>query len=119
MIAIVLCDRHDKPQVGFDHVLLSALITPLDALRQLDFLRCRQQRYPPNILEEQLQRVRRHLTRRQIERRKTIVLVLLFHDLDVSSFERAIDVFDLYIRQIQLVECATELSLRNCASRKV
>ena len=38
LVAIVLGDRDDQPQVGLDHVLLRAVVAPLDPLGELDLL---------------------------------------------------------------------------------
>jgi len=58
LVAVPLRDRDDKPQVGLDHLLLSAGFAPLDPLRELDFLSGGEQIHLADVLQERLQCVR-------------------------------------------------------------
>ena len=97
-------------------MLLRALVALLDALGELDLLRGRQQRYPTDVLEKQLQRIGRDFAGREIERRADFVGQLLGDDLHVCSIKSAIDVLDLRVRQVELVECASQILVRDSAS---
>jgi len=57
----VLCDRDDEPQVRGHHLLFRRRVPALDPHRELDLLRSRQQRHLADVLEEELQGVRRDL----------------------------------------------------------
>jgi hypothetical protein len=67
LVAVVLGDRDDQAQVGFDHLLLGVEVTALDALGEIDFFLGSQQADLADVLEEELQRVGRHV-RLQVER---------------------------------------------------
>ena len=58
LIAVVLRDRDDQPQVGLDHPLLGVQLAALDPLGEIDLLLGGQQSRSPDVLEKQLQRVR-------------------------------------------------------------
>ena len=68
LVAVVLGDRDDEAQVRLDHLLLRVEVAALDALGEVDLLLGGQQADLADVLEEQLQRVRRHV-RAQVERR--------------------------------------------------
>src|ERR687884_2275532 len=57
LVAVLLRDRDDEAQVRLDHLLLRAMVAPLDPLRELDLLRGCQQVDLADVLEEELQRV--------------------------------------------------------------
>src|SRR5438132_4948510 len=61
LVAIVLRDRHHEPQVRLDHLLLRVQVAALDPLREIDLLLGGQEADLADVLEEQLQRVRRHV----------------------------------------------------------
>ena len=61
LIAVTLRNRHHQPQVRLHHLLLRPMVTALDPLRQLHLLRRGQQVDLADVLQEQLQRVRREL----------------------------------------------------------
>ena len=64
LLAVVLRDRDDEPDVGLDHVALGAHVAALDALGQLDLLRRGEQLGAADVAQEALQRVaREHLDR--------------------------------------------------------
>src|SRR5205814_2943432 len=52
LVAVALRDRDDEAKVGLDHLLLRAMLTALDALREFDLLRRRQQLDAADVLEE-------------------------------------------------------------------
>src|SRR5207248_3722290 len=78
LVAVVLRDRDDEAEIRLDHPLLRLLVAALDPLGELDLLRSRQQRMPPGLAQEQLERVRRRLVRelRQLRRRRRLRLLL-------------------------------------------
>ena len=57
LVAVALRDRDDEAQVRLDHLLLRPMVAALDALRELDLLRRRQQVDLADVLQEELQRV--------------------------------------------------------------
>ena len=57
LIAVVLRDRDDEPQVRLDHALLRLHVAALDALCELDLLCGRQELVPARLAQEELQRV--------------------------------------------------------------
>ena len=59
--AVALGDRDHQAQVGLDHLLLGRLVAELDALCEADLVGRRQERHPPDVLEEELKRVGRLL----------------------------------------------------------
>ena len=67
LVAVVLRDRDDEAQVGLDHLLLGVEVAALDALGEVDLLLGGQQADLADVLEEQLQRVGRHV-RPQVQR---------------------------------------------------
>ena len=67
LVAVVLGDRDDQAQVRLDHLLLRRVVAALDALGELDLLGGRQQRHLADVLEEELERVRRDLARFGLE----------------------------------------------------
>ena len=76
LVAVVLGDRDDQTQVGFDHLLLRVEVAALDPLGQIDLLLRGQQAHLADVLEEQLQRVGRHV-RLQVERRLRLAAAAL------------------------------------------
>src|SRR4051812_941691 len=67
LVAVVLRDRDDEAQVRLDHLLLGVEVAALDALGEVDLLLRREQTDLADVLEEQLQRVGRHV-RPQVQR---------------------------------------------------
>src|SRR4051794_36492923 len=67
LVAVVLGDRDDQAQVGLDHLLLGVEVAALDALGEVDLLLRGEQPDLADVLEEQLQRVGRHV-RPQVQR---------------------------------------------------
>ena len=116
LVAVVLRNRDDEAQVGLDHVLLCALVALLDALGEFDLLRRSQQRHTPDVLEKQLQRIGRDFASREVERRASLVCRLRSNDLHVRRIESAIDVLDLRVGQVELVERASQILVRDSAS---
>ena len=68
LVAVVLRDRDDEAEVRLDHLLLRVEVAALDALGEVDLLLRGEQADLADVLEEQLQRVRRHV-RPEVERR--------------------------------------------------
>src|SRR5215213_8309481 len=63
LVPVALRDRDDEPEVRLDHRLLGRVVATLDPLGELHLLRGREQVDPADVLEEELQRVRRDLAR--------------------------------------------------------
>ena len=61
LVAVVLRDRDDQAEVRLDHLLLRVEVAALDALGEVDLLLRGEQPDLADVLEEQLQRVRRHV----------------------------------------------------------
>jgi len=108
LVAIPLGDRDDEAQVRLDHLLLRFMLAALDALRELDFLRGREQLDLADVLEEELQRVRRDLARR-LSRPLFLLVVSVVHDLDVQLLERVVELVDLRRVELELAERSRDL----------
>jgi hypothetical protein len=113
LVAVVLGDRDDQPQVGLDHVLLGAVVAALDALRELDLLRRRQQLDAPDLAQEQRERVDGGVAIVDLERELGQRVV---DELDVCVLERAQDLVDLGRLEVQLVERSGDLVMRHESS---
>jgi hypothetical protein len=104
LVAIVLRDRDDEPQVALDHAALGLHVAALDALGELDLVRGGQERVPPDLAQEELEGVScrlqalgeaRRRARRLLRRRLLLRLLhldpalfeLLVQDLDVGRLE--------------------------------
>ena len=61
LVAVVLRDRDDEPQVGLDHLLLRVEVAALDAPREVDLLLGREQPDLADVLQEQLKGVGGHV----------------------------------------------------------
>ena len=61
LVSVVLGDRDDESKVRLDHVLLGFVVAALDALGELHLLRGREERYPADVLQEDLERIGRDL----------------------------------------------------------
>src|SRR5215208_16902 len=61
LVAVVLRDRDDQAEVRLDHLLLRVEVAALDALGEVDLFLRGEQADLADVLEEQLQRVRRHV----------------------------------------------------------
>ena len=73
LVAVVLRDRDDEAEVRLDHPLLRLGIAALDALRQLDLLRRRQERVAAGLAQEELERVGRRLVDDRLRRRRRLL----------------------------------------------
>src|SRR5262245_38795766 len=83
LVAVPLRDRDDQAQVRLHHRLLRAVVAALDLLRELDLLRSGEQVDLADVLQEELERVGRHVGRVEIERLLLGFLFLARDDLDV------------------------------------
>ncbi len=107
LVAVSLGDRDDEAKVRLHHGLLRGVLAALDALRQLDLLRRRQQRDLADVLEEELQGVGRDL-RLGLDRGLRLVGVGM-DDRDLRLLERGVEVVELRGLQLELVEREREL----------
>jgi len=82
------------------------VLATLDALRELDLLRCREQRDLADVLEEELERVGRDL---RLRLRLRLVGGTGVDDGDLGLVERRVDVVELRRLELQLVEREREL----------
>ena len=123
LVAVVLGDRDDQTQVGLDHLLLGVEVTALDALGQLDLLLGGQQADLADVLEEQLQRVRRHvgaqvdltlalapsLGHRSFDLRLGGAGLEVLDDLDLGLLQEAVEILDVGLVEIDLRHCVGDL----------
>src|SRR6185295_7555427 len=68
LVAVVLRDRDDEPEVRLDHLLLRVEIAALDPASQIDFFLGGEEPDLADVLQEQLKAVGRHV-RLEVERR--------------------------------------------------
>ncbi len=118
LVAVVLGDRHHQPQVRLDHLLLGVEVAALDPLGEVDLLLGGQQAHLADVLEEQLQRVGRHV-RLEVERGfgfapaalvgRALELrgggdrrVDVLDELDLGALEEAVQLFDVRLVQVEL-----------------
>src|SRR3954449_5474291 len=117
LVAVVLRDRDDQAQVGLDHLLLGVEVAALDAAREVDLLLRREQADLADVLEEQLQAVRRHV-RPQVQRRvllaaaalvdRALLLrgghgrVDLLDELDLGPLEEAVELLHVRLVHVEL-----------------
>src|SRR5580765_761901 len=101
LVAVLLRDRDDKAQVRLDHLLLRAVVTALDPLRELDLLGGREQIDFADVLQEELQRVGRDLAGRFD---RPLFLFDCHDDLDVKLLESVVEVVDLGRLEVELIE---------------
>src|SRR5436190_3116658 len=103
LVPVFLRDRDDEAKVRLDHLLLRAVVAALDPFRELDFLRGCQEIDLADVLQEELQRIRRDLARRLLDRR-LVVVIAAGHDLGMELLERVAEVVDLCRLEVELVE---------------
>ncbi len=116
LVAVVLRDRHDQAQVGLHHLLLGGQIAAPDPLGKVDLLLRRQQPHLADALEEQLQRVGRHV-RLEIERSLAAGALLgraldvqarrtgrvdVLDQLDLTALEEAVQLLDVGVVEVEL-----------------
>ncbi len=128
LVAIVLGDRDDQPQVGLHHLLLGIEIAALDPLGQIDLLLSGQQTHLADVLEEQLQRVGRHirleiqrrfgfapaaLVRRTLDRqRRRRRRIDVLDELDLRFLQEPVQLLDVGLVQIDLRQRRRDLRER-------
>jgi hypothetical protein len=82
------------------------VVATLDALRELDLLRCRQERNAPDVLEEELERIGRDLG---VRLGLALDLLLGVDDRDLGLVEGGVELVELARLEIELVECKSDL----------
>jgi len=85
---------HDEAEVRVDHPVLRGAIAPLDALRERDLLRRRQQRVAADLVQEELERVRGRGQRVSLEARVgslELVLAVLEEGLNFGVLQGGAD----------------------------
>src|SRR3954447_891337 len=103
LVPIFLRDRNDQAEVRLHHLLLRGVVTPLDPLGELVFLRSGQQIDLADVLQEELERVGRDLARR-LRDRSLLLGFVGRDDLDMKLLERVVEVVDLGRLEIELVQ---------------
>src|SRR3954454_18862357 len=108
LVAVVLGDRDNQAQVGLDHLLLRIEVAALDALGEVDLLLRGQQPHLPDVLQEELERVGRHV-RPQVQRGLDLraAAALVGRALDVGRGGRRVDLLDEL--DLGLLEVAAQL----------
>ncbi len=118
LVAVVLGDRDDQAQVRLDHLLLRVEVAALDPLGEVDLLLGGQQADLADVLEEQLQRVGRHV-RLEVQRRFRFAPAALVRraldlarrrdrrvdvldELDLRPLEEAVQLLDVGLVQVEL-----------------
>jgi hypothetical protein len=82
------------------------VVATLDALRELDLLRCGQERNAPDVLEEELERIGRDLG---VRLGLALDLLLGVDDRDLGLVEGGVELVELARLEIELVECKSDL----------
>src|SRR4051812_4071443 len=131
LVAVVLGDGDDEPEVRLDHLLLGIEIAALDALGEVDFLlRCEEPDLA-DVLQEQLERVGRHV-RPQIQRRllraaaalvrRALDLVAgsgsridVLDQLDLLGLEELVELLDVGLVEVELLRGRLDLGVREDA----
>ena len=91
------------------------MVTALDPLRQLDLLRRSQEVHLADVLQEELQRIRRDVRPLDLERIVGGFLLVRDDDLDVELLEHAVELVDLAGIEGQLLERDCDLVGREAA----
>ena len=131
LVAVVLRDRDDEPQVRLDHLLLRVEVAALDALGEVDLLLGGEQPDLADVLQEQLKGVGRHvglqvdrglLAARPRGRRRARpgwlrVRVDLLDQLDLGLLEVAVQLLDVALVELDLGERRRDLGVRQHAGR--
>jgi hypothetical protein len=112
--AVALRDRHDQPEVRFDHPPLRRRVAALDRLGEDHLVRGGEQLVLPDVREEELQAVARAARRRRSLRRGELGLLLGLalllrlgrrsrrHDLEADSLQLGGQVLGVLIVEVQL-----------------
>ena len=126
LVAVVLGDRHDQPQVRLDHPLLRGHVALLDPLGELDLVRSREQRVASDLPQEELQRVGRGLDGRlerilrrlrggrlgdRLRRRAAI------DDLDSALFQLPQEPFEVLRLELELLHGLHQLCVLEDSAR--
>src|SRR5690349_11647445 len=130
LVAIVLRDRDDKPEVRLDHLLLRVEVAALDPAREIDLFLGGEQPDLADVLQEQLKAVGRHV-RLEVDRRlrlaaattigRTILLpggqrgIDLLDELDLGALEERVQLLDVRLVDIDFRERGRDLGEREDA----
>ena len=85
------------------------MVAALDALRELDLLRRRQERHLADVLEEELERIGRDLGLRLDLGRVRLGLLVRRDDRDLRLVERGVELVQLRGLEVELVERKRDL----------
>ena len=128
LVAVVLRDRDDEPQVRLDHLLLRVEVAALDALGEVDLLLRREQPHLADVLQEQLKGVGRHV-RLQVDRRLLApaaavdgaldhgrgVRGVVLDELDLGLLEVAVKLLDVALVELNFGERGGDLGYRSAS----
>src|SRR5215217_222220 len=132
LVSVVLGDGDDEPQVGLDHLLLGVEVAALDALGEIDLLLGREEPDLPDVLQEQLKGIGRHVGP-QIQLglglaplalvRGPLDLLLgggggridVLDQLDLRLHEEAVQLLDVGLVEIELGDRVGDLGVREHA----
>jgi hypothetical protein len=98
---VPLRDRDDEAKVGVDHLLLRREVAALDALRERNLVRGREQLVTARRVHEELQRVERAGDRRGRDRARLLGRLLAHND--VALLERGAKAGEVVLGQLVLV----------------
>src|SRR3954468_24813912 len=131
LVAVVLRDGDDEPQVGLDHLLLRVEVASLDALGEIDLLLRREQTDLADVLQEQLKGIGRHVGPKvQLGLglaplalvRGPLDLLLdgrgridVLDQLDLRLLEEAVQLFDVGLVEVELGDRVRDLGVREHA----
>src|SRR5919197_819020 len=106
LVPVALRDRDDEAEVRLHHRLFRAVVAALDAFRELDLLGRREQPNAADVLQEELQGVRRDLGR-GLDFGGHVLLGR--DDLDLRLVERRVELVQLRRLEPELVERERDL----------
>src|SRR4051794_17920423 len=94
LVAVVLRDGDDEPEVGLDHLLLGIEVTALDPASEVHLFLRGEQAYLADVLQEQLKGIGRHV-RLEVDRRlRLATAALVRRAIFLPGREGRVDLFD-------------------------
>ena len=130
LVAVVLRDGDDEPQVGLDHLLLGVEVAALDPAGEVDLFLGGEQPDLADVLQEQLKGIGRHV-RLEVDRRlrlapaalvgRAIFLpgrqgrVDLLDQLDLGALEERVQLLDVRLVEVHLGQRGRDLGEREDA----
>ena len=117
LVAVVLRDRDDQPQVRLDHLLFRVQLPALDPLGEIDLLLGAQQPHLADALHQQLKGIGGHvglevkrglglaptaLVGDTVHLRRRVRGIDLFDELDLGPLEEAVQLLDVGLVEVEL-----------------